>query len=49
MKKTVIGLGLGTIAGIIDLIPMLIQKLPVNAYFSAFTMWIVIGFLRFHN
>jgi hypothetical protein len=44
MKKTVIGIGLGTIAGIIDLILMLIQKLPVNAYLSAFTMWIVIGF-----
>jgi hypothetical protein len=45
MKKTVIGIGLGTIAGIIDLIPMIIQKLPFNACLSAFSMWIVIGFL----
>lgn len=44
MKKTIIGIGLGTIAGIIDLIPMLIQKLPINACLSAFPMWIIIGF-----
>jgi len=43
MKKTVIGIGLGTIAGIIDLILMLIQKMPLNACLSAFTMWLVIG------
>lgn len=45
MKKTAIGIGLGTIAGVIDLVPMLIQKLPVNADLSAFSMWIVIGFI----
>jgi len=44
MRKSVFGIGLGTIAGLIDMIPMLIQKLPVNAYLSAFTMWVVTGF-----
>ena len=43
MKKTVIGIGLGTIAGILALIPMLIQKMPLNACLSSFTMWLVIG------
>ena len=43
MKKTVIGIGLGTFAGIIDLLPMIIQRLPFNACLSAFSMWIVIG------
>jgi hypothetical protein len=45
MKKTVIGIGLGTIAGIIDLLPMVIQKVPFNGCLSAFSMWVVIGFL----
>lgn len=43
MKKTVIGIGLGTIAGILVLIPMLFQKMPFNACLSSFTMWLVIG------
>jgi uncharacterized membrane protein len=45
MKKTVIGIGLGTIAGIIDLLPMVIQKVSFNGCLSAFSMWVVIGFL----
>jgi hypothetical protein len=44
MRKAVFGIGMGTIAGLIDLIPMLVQKLPANAYLSGFTMWVVIGF-----
>lgn len=44
MKKYLIGLALGTISGIIDVIPMFIQSLPLNACLSAFTMWVVIGF-----
>jgi hypothetical protein len=44
-KKIIIGLVIGLIAGIIDLIPMLIQKLTWDANLSAFSMWIVIGFL----
>jgi heme A synthase len=45
MKKITIGLLFGAIAGIIDIIPMIIQKLPLSANLSAFTMWVVVGFL----
>jgi len=44
-KKILIGIGLGIIAGLIDLIPMIIQDLPWNANLSAFSMWVIIGFL----
>jgi len=44
MKKTIIGIGLGAIAGIIDVIPMLIMKLTWDANISAFLMWVIIGF-----
>ena len=43
-NKLIIGLICGFLAGIIDLIPMIIQKLPWNANLSALTMWVVIGF-----
>jgi hypothetical protein len=43
-KRIVIGLLLGLIAGTIDVVPMLIQKLPWAADASAFCMWVVIGF-----
>jgi hypothetical protein len=45
MRKIKIGIILGIIAGIIDVIPMIIQKLTWDANFSAFTMWIIVGFL----
>jgi hypothetical protein len=45
MKKTVIGILLGMAAGIIDIIPMVIQKLTWDADISAFSMWVVVGFL----
>ncbi|OFX89547.1 MAG: hypothetical protein A2W99_14580 [Bacteroidetes bacterium GWF2_33_16] len=44
-KKIMFGIGLGIIAGLIDLIPMIIQDLSWNANLSAFSMWIIIGFL----
>jgi len=44
-KKIMFGVGLGIIAGLIDLIPMIIQDLPWNANLSAFSMWVIIGFL----
>jgi hypothetical protein len=44
MKKIKIGMLLGIVAGIIDLIPMLLQKLTWDANISAFSMWIVVGF-----
>lgn len=42
--KYLTGIVLGIIAGIIDVIPMFIQDLPLNACLSAFTMWVIIGF-----
>jgi len=45
MKKSTLGILLGILAGIIDLIPMLIQKLSWDANLSAFSLWIVSGFL----
>ncbi|MDD3772885.1 MAG: hypothetical protein PHC38_09555 [Weeksellaceae bacterium] len=45
MKKIKIGLLLGIVAGIIDVIPMIMQNLTWDANVSAFTMWIVVGFL----
>jgi hypothetical protein len=45
MKKIKIGLLLGLAAGIIDVIPMIIQGLTWDANLSAFTLWIVVGIL----
>ena len=45
MKKIRIGILFGVIAGIIDVILMIIQKITWDANISAFTMWIVVGFL----
>jgi len=45
MKKIYIGLMFGVLAGVIDVIPMILQKLPWSANLSAFTMWVVVGFL----
>ena len=44
MNSIVTGILLGTVAGIIDVIPMIIKKLTWDANISAFTMWIVVGF-----
>ncbi len=45
MRKIIFGLILGVLAGIIDLIPMLIQKLTWDANLSAVSLWIVSGAL----
>jgi hypothetical protein len=45
MKKFLKGILFGMIAGIIDAIPMVLQGLAWDANLSAFTMWVVIGFL----
>lgn len=44
MDKRLLGIVAGAIAGIIDVIPMVLQKLTWDANFSAFSMWIVVGF-----
>jgi hypothetical protein len=43
MSKLLISLLIGIIAGIIDVIPMLLQKLDKHANMSAFTHWVVLG------
>lgn len=43
-RKVLTGLLVGVIAGIIDITPMIIQKITWDANLSAFSMWIVIGF-----
>ncbi|NLU38840.1 MAG: hypothetical protein GXX78_08120 [Bacteroidales bacterium] len=45
MKKIKIGILLGIVAGIIDVIPMIFQNLTWDANISAFAMWIIVGFL----
>ena len=44
-KNMLIGLLLGTAAGVIDVVPMLLQKLTWDANLSAFSLWVVSGFL----
>lgn len=43
-RKILIGILFGAFAGIIDVIPMIIQRLSWDANLSAFTMWVVVGF-----
>lgn len=42
--KIFIGISIGTLAGIIDVIPMILQNLTWDANLSAFSMWVIIGF-----
>jgi len=44
INKQILGIILGFIAGIIDVIPMIAQGLTWDANLSAFSMWVVIGF-----
>ncbi|NMB81498.1 MAG: hypothetical protein GYA14_06735 [Ignavibacteria bacterium] len=39
------GFAFGIVAGFIDVIPMILQKLTWDANLSAFSMWTIIGFL----
>ena len=45
MKKIVSGLSIGIVAGIVDVTPMILQKLTWDANLSAFSMWVIIGVL----
>ena len=45
MNRIFAGLLFGLFAGIIDVIPMIIQNLPWDANFSALTLWLISGFL----
>jgi len=44
-NKIKYGIGIGIIAGILDVIPMILQKLTWDANLSAFSMWVIIGFI----
>jgi hypothetical protein len=44
-NKIIVGVVIGVIAGILDVIPMLIQKLTWDANLSAFFLWVVVGFI----
>ena len=44
-NNIVIGLLLGVVAGVIDVIPMLLQGLTWDANLSAFFLWVVSGFM----
>jgi len=43
MKNLKVGILLGFLAGIIDVIPMLVQQLTWDANISALFMWVVVG------
>jgi hypothetical protein len=49
MTKNKLGIMLGVIAGVIDVIPMILQKLTWDANVSAFSLWVVSGFLIAHT
>lgn len=44
-NKIVIGVVLGIIMGVLDVIPMVLQGLTWDANLSAFFLWIVAGFM----
>ncbi len=45
MHEIFIALLIGIVAGIIDIIPMIIQKMNKAANLSAFTHWVVLGLI----
>ena len=45
MPKLIAALLIGVAAGIIDITPMIMQKLNKHAIWSAFTHWVVLGFI----
>lgn len=45
MNNILIALTIGIIAGIIDVIPMILQKLNKYASISAFSHWVVLGLI----
>jgi CHASE2 domain-containing sensor protein len=40
-----IGLLLGAVAGVLDVVPMILQRLTWDANLSAFFLWVVSGFM----
>ena len=48
MRSIIFSFLLGAFAGLIDIIPMIIQKLDKSATISAFIQWVVLGFIITH-
>ncbi len=48
MGKLLLVLIIGIIAGIVDIIPMILQKLDKYSIISAFVQWIVVAFVITH-
>lgn len=48
MRKILISLFIGFVAGIIDVIPMILQKLDLYSCASAFVQWLVLGVIISH-
>jgi hypothetical protein len=44
-NKLTVGIVFGTAAGIIDIMPMIMQKLSLDALLSAFSLWVMSGFI----
>lgn len=42
MKRLIIGIVVGMFVGVLDVIPMVLQKLTWDANISAFSMWVII-------
>ena len=45
LNKVQTGLVFGVLVGIIDVVPMILQKLTWDANLSAFSFWVVVGYL----
>ena len=44
-NRAVVGVAIGACAGVIDVVPMVLQGLTWDANISAFIQWIVVGFV----
>lgn len=45
MENILIALIIGVVAGLIDVVPMIVRKLDKRACWSAFTHWVVLGLI----
>ena len=43
-KNIPLGVLIGSVFGIIDITPMIIMNLPIEAILSAFSLWMISGF-----
>jgi len=44
-RKVLLGTLSGAVAGVLDVTPMIIQKLPIQSLLSAFSMWVALGLI----